>query len=211
MLKSLSIFYLLNVFYFIHFPMYAGDAQVKTNQEILHDIIVQKIIGDMDHLSISPKRIQIELRAVNDAGKWVAAQLRNAFLKKNIIIFQNATNSIDTTFTIVLNKIETQIKYEGKNKGVFLNYKSYEREIKANIDFYYTNVDKSISHSFTGELMNVDIIAGTDIESVENSILPFTLGVREEQKFLKRILEPAIVTVVTIGVVYLFFSLRSGS
>jgi hypothetical protein len=59
--------------------------------------------------------------------------------------------------------------------------------------------------------MSVDLVPDTGIERVENSILPFTIGVKVEQKFLKRILEPAIVTMATIGVVYLFFSLRSGS
>lgn len=53
-----------------------------------------------------------------------------------------------------------------------------------------------------------DEIRKKDVQRVENEKYPFTMGIRN-RAFLSKILEPTIVSIVTGGIIYLFYSYRS--
>lgn len=144
----------------------------------------------------------------NQVGEWVSEQLRSEILSRNIILID--TENRTSQNAIILENIETQITYRGKNKSIFFKYKNYEREIIIFLSFYLKDENDKIVFNFSDEMRNVDIIPRSNMESIENKLLPFTIGQKTESKFMKRLLEPMIVSVATLAVVYLFFSLRSG-
>ncbi len=181
-------------------------SQIKTNQEVIKELVINEIFNSIEKLSDKPDSIQIILRGQRDTERWIVEKLRTEVLERGITLLEN---NQDSSFQIIIEKIETQITYRGKNRSILLNYSNYEREIRAIISFFLKNEHNTVLFNFSGELKNIDLITRNSIEKVENRLLPFTVGSKAESKFIKRFLEPIIVTAVTISVVYLFFSLRS--
>ncbi len=181
-------------------------AQIKTNQEIIKELVMNEIFNSIEMLSDKPDSIQIILRGQSDIEKWVVEKLRTEVLERDITLLENNQDSV---FQIIIEKIETQITYRGKNRSILLSYSNYEREIRAIISFFLKNERNTVLFNFSEELKNIDLITRNSIEKVENRLLPFTVGSKAESKFIKRFFEPIIVTAVTISAVYLFFSLRS--
>lgn len=181
-------------------------SQIKTNQEIIKGLVINEIFNSIEKLSAKPDSIQIILRGQSDIEKWIVEKLRTEVLDRGITLLEN---NQDSSFQIIIEKVETQITYRGKNRSILLNYSNYEREIRAIISFFLKNEHNTVLFNFSEELTNIDLITRNSIEKVENRLLPFTVGSKAESKFIKRFLEPIIATAVTISVVYLFFSLRS--
>ncbi len=181
-------------------------SQIKMNQEVIKELVINEIFNSIEKLSDKPDSIQIILRGQRDTERWIVEKLRTEVLERGITLLEN---NQDSSFQIIIEKIETQITYRGKNRSILLNYSNYEREIRAIISFFLKNEHNTVLFNFSGELKNIDLITRNSIEKVENRLLPFTVGSKAESKFIKRFLEPIIVTAVTISVVYLFFSLRS--
>ncbi len=181
-------------------------AQIKTNQEIIKELVMNEIFNSIEMLSDKPDSIQIILRGQSDIEKWVVEKIRTEVLERDITLLENNQDSV---FQIIIEKIETQITYRGKNRSILLSYSNYEREIRAIISFFLKNERNTVLFNFSEELKNIDLITRNSIEKVENRLLPFTVGSKAESKFIKRFFEPIIVTAVTISAVYLFFSLRS--
>jgi len=181
-------------------------SQIKTNQEIIKELVINEIFNSIEKLSDKPDSIQIILRGQSDIEKWVVEKLRTEVLEQDITLLEN---NQDSSFQIIIEKIETQITYRGKNRSIFLYYSNYEREIRALISFFLKNERNTVLFNFSEELKRIDLINRNSIEKVENRLLPFTVGSKAESRFIKRFLEPIIVTAVTISAVYLFFSLRS--
>lgn len=181
-------------------------AQIKTNQEIIKELVMNEIFNSIEMLSDKPDSIQIILRGQSDIEKWVVEKIRTEVLERDITLLENNQDSV---FQIIIEKIETQITYRGKNRSILLSYSNYEREIRAVISFFLKNERNTVLFNFSEELKNIDLITRNSIEKVENRLLPFTVGSKAESKFIKRFFEPIIVTAVTISAVYLFFSLRS--
>ncbi len=64
---------------------------------------------------------------------------------------------------------------------------------------------------FAGELEHtlIDTIRSDRIAALENQAYPFTAGERKPPSRLKGLLEPFVITAVTGGIIYLFYSFRS--
>ncbi len=198
------------IIYVCCFFSYLNSAQLQliTNQDIIKDLVLSKIFESMEVFPVQAKSLLLVSIDDNQVGEWVSEQLRSEILSRNIILID--TENRTSQNAIILENIETQITYRGKNKSIFFKYKNYEREIIIFLSFYLKDENDKIVFNFSDEMRNVDIIPRSNMESIENKLLPFTIGQKTESKFMKRLLEPMIVSVATLGVVYLFFSLRSG-
>jgi hypothetical protein len=184
------------------------QLQSKTNQDIIKDLVLSKIFEGIEVFPAQIKTLHLSLMDDNEVGRWISEQLRSEILHRNMILIDSEEEI--SQISIILENIETQITYRGKNKSIFFKYKNYEREIIVLLSFYLEDDNNKIVFNFSDEMRNVDIIPRSNVERIENSLLPFTIGRKKESKFMKKLLEPMIVSVATLGVIYLFFSLRSG-
>lgn len=202
--KEIIIIYLCCFFSYLN----SAQIQLKTNQDIIKDLVLSKIFESMEVFPAQTKSLLLVSKDDNQVGEWISEQLRSEILSRKIILID--TENRTSQNAIIIENIETQLTYRGKNKSIFFKYKNYEREIIVFLSFYLKDENEEILFNFSDEMRNVDIVPRTEMENIENKLLPFTMGQKVESKFMKRLLEPIIVSVATLGVVYLFFSLRSG-
>jgi hypothetical protein len=82
---------------------------------------------------------------------------------------------------------------------------------RATCRLYLKSQDAQGRIIFAQEMTNssVDTLAGKLLPSLEDKSYAFTIGERAKASWLKRMLEPLIVTVITGGIIYLFYSFRS--
>jgi len=188
-----------------------GNAQVPTNQQVLADLIVQPVLAALDSQAHRQDGIQIVLKDKNEVGRWAVADLREALLKRNYILYDSLTSPSREVGKIVFEKINNSIRYRAVDRNLLFRATKYAREIEATVSFFIENGQNSILHSRTKTHQYDDVIERSTVKLVENVDYPFTIGTKSESKFLKWLVEPALVTVTTAGVVYLFYTLRSSS
>ena len=189
--------------------MSTGYSQIKTNQQILADLLVNPVLSNLDSLAQKPESIRIILKERNETSIWLAEKLREAVLDKNIVLSDSLTEPVKSQLTIVIDKVLIQIVYQPKKHNLFLKTSKYSREILAILLFYIKNNEEAILISKSKDMQYRDIIGRSDLEKIENPVYVFTNGTKMESKFIKCLVEPVFVTIATAGVVYLFYTLRS--
>ncbi|OPX35506.1 hypothetical protein B1H10_01065 [candidate division KSB1 bacterium 4484_188] len=95
--------------------------------------------------------------------------------------------------------------------NLLLRAGKYTRNVSAAVAFYFKSGDELILVNRNKQLDFHDQIKGKQVKKVENKIHQFTIGTKSESKLIRRLIEPVLVVTTTIGVVYLLYSLRSGS
>jgi hypothetical protein len=137
------------------------------------------------------------------------SRLRDEFLEKDIILFDKNATEPDTSVNLILQNIYVQILYRPVAKNILFRTSKYERSIESLLSFYIKEKDESIIYSYSKIQQMTDTLNTSQLEKVENKFLPFTSGTRLESGWVRKLFEPAVVTITTIGVVLLFYSLRS--
>ncbi len=101
--------------------------------------------------------------------------------------------------------LETSVEYSAGSTRL---HNKWLRTVTINNFIQIIAPDQRLVLSETSQKAGVDTILVKQKEKLENFDLPFTLG-RQPKSFLSTLLEPALVTVITGVVVYIFYSFRS--
>lgn len=188
----------------------AGRAENYTNVELLHQILTRPVQQAVDSVSSGLLKIKIQTRKTDDLSPWIVQQLRQDFLQKNFqVLAGDDTDQAD--LTIVIEEVLSSITYKGMDHDLWLRIKTYERTIETLLSFYIKNKQESILYSYNKSKKHTDILKASQLKQVENKLYPFSMGNKISANRMSKIIEPAIVSITTAAIVYLFFSLRSGS
>lgn len=188
-----------------------GRAQVTTNLEILRYHFVDGVIMALDSLDSEPPQLQIVLEQKDEMGEWWMESLREALLKKQIKIRADSVPSEKGDYQMVLKKAGTFIKYRPEKRNLLLKTSAYQRIIEGTLSFILKKKKENILLSRTKQFFYSDDLKASAMKEVENKFYLFSYGTKTESKFIKRLVEPVLVTATTAGVIYLFYSMRSGS
>ena len=113
-------------------------------------------------------------------------------------------------YRLKLQNMGAQIFYRPIKKNWLLRNSRYERNIATVLSFYIIENDESIIYSFSKTDHMADSLKSSQLAEIENSFYEFTRGERMESGWISKFFEPALITITTIGIIYLFYSLRSG-
>lgn len=188
-----------------------GFSQIPTNQQILAQLFSRPIIEVLDSLAIQKKTLAVETGDSNELGKWIQEKVKQALMEENYAIYPLAGLQSKSIPVVYLKSLQTEIVYRPTKINWFLRTSRYKREIKASLLFYITGKNGSVVFTADKNLQYADEVNRSDISRIENPLYSFSVGTKLESKTIKRLVEPLIITTSTIGMVYLFFTLRSGS
>ncbi len=205
--KISLVFLLLSSFLFQE----SAFAQVKTNLSILHDLMVCTVITTLDSVLSKQADLQIVLNEKSEAGYWWLENLRESLLNRNFRLYEADSNKNKGNVKLVLNRIHLIIRYYPEGKDLLFRTKKYRREIMTVFSYFLKDRNDAVILSRQKNLFYNDKISRSEIKKVENQIYSFSVGTKMESKFVKVLIEPFVVTVTTAVVVYLFYTLRSGS
>jgi hypothetical protein len=206
-LKGLGVMFIVGCL----IPVSQGIAQTKSNLDIIRLYLVDYLSAVIDSSLEESGNIQMQLEQNDETGLWWKETLREFLLEKKITINSNFDQNFSDSYKLVLERTRIKIDYYPKKRKYFFKTSSYQRQISGLCSFILINKQGNLSLSRLKEFNYEDEISASDLRRVENEHFLFTNGTKMESKFIKRLVEPMIITATTAGVVYLFYSLRSGS
>jgi hypothetical protein len=185
-------------------------GQVPSNLDLLQGMIAQPVLEAVDSLSPLPVRIMIESESSSEINDWLVQQIRKELLAENFELLDKGDTTL-VDMTIVIEDLKSVIIYRVIDHDLLLRVSKYERDIETLLTFYIKNNRESILYTYSKRNEQNDVLSRSQLELVENTFFPFSQGQKIGSGIMKKLIEPAIVTVATVGAIYLFFSLRSGS
>ena len=189
-------------------------AQAQTNdlknQEVLSRLLIPSTIAILaDSLQINSG---ISIKSERDAvfESWIAQILTDSCLSQNYLVYSDADSS-KMTHKILVSSPFSEIQYRSAGRKWLFFKKGLHREVQGGYRLQVENPDGRLifSGNIAGEYR--DVISSGAQKIVENPDLGFTKGTKSGSSFIKRWMEPVIITVATATVVYLFYTLRSES
>ncbi len=184
------------------------QSTVTTNQEVISRTFISKIINVLtDSLRIKePLTIKAGTEPLSN---WMAQILTDSCLSKNYLVYSSADSGIANKYSVLISDASVKIEYRsGGKKWLFFN-KRVHRSFQGSYHLQISNPDGRIVLSRINSVHYQDIIPSGAEKEVENQGLAFTKGTKSVSSFIKRWLEPVLVTATTASVVFLFYTLRS--
>jgi hypothetical protein len=209
-MNNLKSVYKFGYFWLILAFSGSGYVQVATNLEILEEVFIQPVISCLDSVAGPAASVRIENSSLTDFHVWVQDYLRRSMIEQGYAVFDNATDSNEQTYAVVLENLVSEIYYRPIGRSLLMRENRFERSFNTLLSFYIKNKDESIEHSHSKNIVVQDTISANDLSQIENDLFQFSRGVKSESGWVRKVFEPVVITATTIVIVYLFFSLRSG-
>ena len=185
-------------------------GQVPTNLDLLQGMVPRPVLEAVDSLSPTPVPIVIQSQSSSEINNWLVQQIRKELLAKNFSVLDKSdTSNVD--LTIVIEDLKSVIIYRGIDRDLLLRVSKYERSMETFLTFYIKNNRESILYTYSKRNEQKDVLSRSQLKEVESTFFPFSQGQKIESGIMNKLIEPAIITAATVGAIYLFFSLRSGS
>lgn len=184
-------------------------STLPTNQEVISRIFVTPFLEILsDSLNINDT-ISIESEQKELFSTWMAQILTDSCLRKKILVYSPPDSGGMADYSIVVSDPRVQITYQSAGRRWLVFRKGLNRWIEGGYHLQITDREHRILVSRYIAGFEQDIVPHSAIEVIESDNLPFTKGTKLNSTFIKRWLEPVIITATTMTVVYLFYSLRS--
>ncbi len=191
--------------------LFSQPAGIQTNEQIISEQLCQPVLQTIDSLSVDTTRVKIKLEKKSDLGNWLVKKLQEQFIKKQVILYDTSAEVSGNWLILNINSVDSEIFYRSKKRNLFLRTTKFERMIDSYLSYSIQNQSGKILFSRSMDPEFRDVLGRSKLNTIESNNYSFTKGQKIESKFFAYFFEPVLVTVTTIGVVYLFFSLRSGS
>lgn len=206
-LKNVMI--VAGVMWFI-LPSLGAQTTPPTNEQVLYGLLSRPILAVFDSLTTPTTRLRIIAKKNNEMETWFVDKLRQQFINKKVVLYDSIPDEKEGLLTLVIENVSSRITYLPR-LNLLLRAGKYTRNVSAAVAFYFKSGDELILVNRNKQLDFHDQIKGKQVKKVENKIHQFTIGTKSESKLIRRLIEPVLVVTTTIGVVYLLYSLRSGS
>ncbi len=190
----------------------SAASQTPSNLEVLEKLLVKPMVSMVDSLVPADQPLLIRNEMETPLGNWITAELRRQFLQRNLDVRYPQDEEVsEAHYTLVLEESYAKIFYRGVDTDLLLRTSKYQRLLDTMLSFYIRNINESIAFSDSKTVSYSDTVSRSEMNEIENKLLSFTRGEKTGSSFIQKVFEPLVVTVATVGVVYLFFSLRSSS
>ncbi len=190
---------------FVFSSICSASDPVRSDREIL----IQLCDSVMSKISVDVKEIaSITLSVGKDtATSFFQPYIVQGLVSRNIPIYIGKDS---TTTTLELNVQESSVLYgDVFTQSIFGERKCERTSSLTLIGSGTSNCDGKISFSHRYSITHKDTIAFSMIEQLTASAFPITRFTRPQLSFFDSVVEPAIVTVASGIIIYLFFTIRS--
>lgn len=191
----------------------ASRAQPPSNQELLAKLFITPVLNVLsdslkaDHASrlvIAPP-----MPSGDSLNVWLQQILTDSCLSRNYLVYSTPDSAVGRERIITIETPRARIRYTpGGRKWLFFGGR-HKRSVESHFHLTVTDGQHQVLYSrpFSGSYQ--DVIAGSAVAVVEKDPFRFTKGTKSGSKFIKRWLEPVLITAATTTVFYMFYSLRS--
>ncbi len=161
---------------------------------------------------VLPETAAVCLRsaAVTTEWNWLLEQyLTDMLQKRGVVIFFNNQPSASSLPCYRLEYWPLDLRIGYKRSSVLK--KMLQRSLHIEFAVRILDAENRLLFSQILSRDSQDVIGRKDLAAVENSALPFTVGKMESRPLFERMIEPLVISCVTGGIIYLFYSMRTQS
>ncbi len=194
------------------FPAIAsGQETTETNEQLVARCIIepfwQSITPHIDHHS----RLQIIPVDPSEMNQWTSKMLTDSCVHRNYFVYSSADSSVQADYQIRISDATSQISYRSSGRKWLVGSRRFKRTVT--VRYHLQILDKNAQLLVSRRIENSlsDHLSGIDTDEIENPELSFTTGTKTGNSFIKRWIEPAIITAATSFVIYTFYTLRSNN
>lgn len=185
--------------------------QPPSNLRVLEQAVLPSIMAVLDSLAPPAETIMVTYHPGDELAAWMARRLQAHLLDRHWTVYDTAAGRPDPALIVRLEKAPVEIEYRVARRNLLGRASRYTRNIRGEVEYQILSSDGQVLRVKIHPISYRDDIPRSALGKIENNDYPFSRGIRRESGLYKWILEPAIVTVSTFTVVYLFYVLRSGS
>ncbi len=183
----------------------AGEDHTRTDKDVMLRICDSLMSSVSDDVKSFPN---ISLSSWNDsAAAYLQPYLVQGLIKRNIPVFLKTDS---TRATLELHVLGSSVFYGEVFTESFFGERKCERTVSMTmLGTVSTNADGKVlfSHSYSVSL--TDTVAYSSVEQLSASAVPSAQYKMPQLSLFDSVLEPAIVTVASGIIIYLFFTIRS--
>jgi hypothetical protein len=194
---------------FFSLSVFSQQDKVLSNQEIISRIFNNPVIQILtDSLNISGS-LAIRSAQPEFLSSWIAQNLTDSCLERNFLVYSPPDSINIADYSVVISDPQVETTYRSAGRRWLFFKKGIERSVQGEYHLLITNKEHRVLISRQISGFEKDVIHEGSINQIEAENLPFTKGTKIGSTFIKRWLEPVIITAATMTVVYLFYTLRS--
>lgn len=187
---------------------FASDHSAQqSHRSIIKQLTQQTVEGIIDRcFTVLPASIAVSMD--NSAlNTMVHHDVAESFLSKKIAVFTSQA-SADTVFEF--SAYDVTLKYGEPFTESFFGRRKVNRTISLSVQFSFLSQSQhKVIATQKMTVTTVDTIDYAVVQTLNDPSIPFSSVIEPQLSFFDSILEPAIVTVASAVVIYLFFTIRS--
>lgn len=192
----------------------AARAQPPSNQELLAQLFISpvlKVLGDSLAPAPAPRLVIAPAAPSGDSlNVWLQQILTDSCLSRNYLVYSTPDSTDGRAWIIKIETARARIRYApGGRKWLFFGGGRVRRSVESYFHLTITGGQHQVLYSRPISGSYQDVIAAGAVAEVEKGPFRFTQGTKSGSKFIKRWLEPVLITAATTAVFYMFYSLRS--
>ncbi len=197
-----TIFFII----FVSFASAVHSQDIKTNLDVLKELYTRAL----QDIRFSPDDSLNEIALVNlkpaESDAWLVEDALIDYFEKIAIekvYSRTLDDKADTTqvWKLYYRPVQNSVSYQQKKNQLF-------RRISIAVYFKGLTADSRVLFSENVEKSYSDTLQLNDLKYIENKSLPVTVG-EKPAGFWEKVVEPALISVVTAAVIIVFYSYRS--
>ncbi len=181
-------------------------GQPKETVEILNQYFISSLTKPLVETLLPNATVTISVEPPGQLAEWVQQQITMAFLRKKIGVYK--TGSTDVNYRIRISRLSLQIIYQPVSRNWIGRVTQWRRFMQAQGELEMVTSQEKIVLMQPITWAYSDTLQGNPA-SWEQPSLPFTRGTVRDTSHWRRWVEPILISVATITVVTLFFTIRS--
>lgn len=213
MLRSVRIGQQPELFLILFLILLTGFAKPqespRSNEDVAADLLVHSTLEKLKTSLPDVVAITVYAPSGNNIEGWFKQILTDSCLQENYLVYSYPKKDSADAVLLEISGTAVEINYKSIGRKWLIGSKGFQRTITSKSHLQFRNKENQVlfSQEITGEYQ--DVISGDFLKKAENEALPFTKGTKSADPFIKRWLEPVIITASTMTVGYLFYTLRS--
>ncbi len=182
-----------------------------TNEQVMEKLLYQQLQNVLDAVPEVQNGLIIQADSSGLLTQWVMQKSGQWFLKRGINVLDVEGNPPDSFYILKFQLPLVNIFYYEEGRDLLFRVKRYRRTVEFFLPFTVKNSAGLVQYSFSDIVKYQDELERSRLSEIESPLFDFTRGEKVASKWVRFFLEPVVVTLSTIAVVYLFYALRSGS
>ena len=182
------------------------SAQTLSNADVLKHQMIPVLVDTIKTIVPAKSKVVLSVEPRGTFADWMRQQFTQELLRKKIRVYKTASS--DVNYRILVSGVTVLITYQPVSRNWLGRVKHWKRIVQLIGQLEVISSLGEVKMLYPLQLAYTDTVTAK-LKTLEQADLPFTHGTVEDTTHWQRWVEPILISVATITVVTLFFTIRS--